>query len=130
MRPTAKGYFSGCGGMEIGMMQAGVDIIQSLDIDKDSVDCMKSNPGYFGHNILHKDIKDITVNEQPKTDIIIGTYPCTKYSAIAASPAPSTEKKKISPSHRDPWFDSRKLPRNHNDSSSKAVFRIPWCTKQ
>jgi len=22
--PTAKGYFSGCGGMELGMMQAGI----------------------------------------------------------------------------------------------------------
>lgn len=83
MRPTAKGYFSGCGGMEVGMMQAGVDVIQSLDIDKDSVECMNSNPKYFSHNILHEDIKNITVTEQPKTDIIIGTYPCTKYSAIA-----------------------------------------------
>ena len=26
-RPTAKGYFSGCGGMEVGIMQAGVNMI-------------------------------------------------------------------------------------------------------
>lgn len=32
-RPTAKGYFSGCGGMEIGIMQAGINVIQSLDLD-------------------------------------------------------------------------------------------------
>jgi len=83
MRPTAKGYFSGCGGMEIGMMKAGVNIIQSLDIDNASVDCMKANGHYFGHTILKQDIEQITVLEQPQTDIIIGTYPCTKYSAIA-----------------------------------------------
>ncbi|UXO94098.1 DNA (cytosine-5-)-methyltransferase [Pseudanabaena phage Pan5] len=83
MRPTAKGYFSGAGGMEIGMMDAGVDFIQSLDLDKDATDCMEMNPEYFGHQVLRKDIKDITVLEQPKTDIIVGTYPCTKYSTIA-----------------------------------------------
>lgn len=82
-KPTAKGYFSGCGGMELGMMQAGVKVIQSLDIDSDSIECMNDNSHYFNHSILHKDIKDITVCEQSKTEIIIGTYPCTKYSAIA-----------------------------------------------
>lgn len=81
--PTAKGYFSGCGGMELGMILAGINVIQSLDLDKDATDCMKANSHYFSHNILTGDIKDLTVLDQPKTDIIIGTYPCTKYSAIA-----------------------------------------------
>ncbi len=81
--PTAKGYFSGCGGMELGIMQAGVKIIQSLDIDPEATNCMKLNSHYFSHNVLNADIKDKTVLEQPKTDIIVGTYPCTKYSPIA-----------------------------------------------
>jgi DNA (cytosine-5)-methyltransferase 1 len=81
--PTAKGYFSGCGGMEIGIMQAGVNIIQSLDLDPEATHCMKMNTHYFSHAVLTADIKDKTVLEQPKTDIIIGTYPCTKYSPIA-----------------------------------------------
>ena len=82
-QPTAKGYFSGCGGMEIGIMQAGINVIQSLDLDKEATDCMKRNNSYFSHSILNVDIKDKTVLEQPHTDIIVGTYPCTKYSAIA-----------------------------------------------
>lgn len=82
-KPTAKGYFSGCGGMEIGLMQAGVKIIQSLDLDVEATDCMKMNPHYFSHAILTADIKDKIVLEQPPTDIIVGTYPCTKYSPIA-----------------------------------------------
>lgn len=81
--PTAKGYFSGCGGMEIGMMQAGVNVIQSLDLDIDAINCMRLNDHYFSHSILTADIKNITVLEQSATDIIIGTYPCTKYSPIA-----------------------------------------------
>jgi DNA (cytosine-5)-methyltransferase 1 len=82
-RPTAKGYFSGCGGMEIGLMQARVNVIQSLDLDAEATGCMKMNSHYFSHDVLTVDIKDKTVLEQPKTDIIVGTYPCTKYSAIA-----------------------------------------------
>ena len=81
--PTAKGYFSGCGGMEIGIMQAGVNVVQSLDLDLEATNCMKINNHYFSHTVLTADIKDKTVLEQPATDIIVGTYPCTKYSAIA-----------------------------------------------
>lgn len=81
--PTAKGYFSGCGGMEIGIMQAGINVVQSLDLDFEATDCMKVNNHYFLHSVLTVDIRDITVLEQPATDIIVGTYPCTKYSPIA-----------------------------------------------
>ena len=69
--------------MEIGIMQAGIKIIQSLDLDTDATHCMKINSHYFSHSVLTIDIKDITVLEQPATDIIVGTYPCTKYSPIA-----------------------------------------------
>jgi DNA (cytosine-5)-methyltransferase 1 len=33
-KPTAKGHFSGHGGVEIGIMQAGINVIQSLDLDQ------------------------------------------------------------------------------------------------
>ncbi len=82
-KPTAKGYFSGCGGMELGIMQAGINMLQSLDLDKEATNCMKANNHYFSHTVLTSDIKDKTVLDQPETDIIIGTYPCTKYSPIA-----------------------------------------------
>jgi len=82
-KPTAKGYFSGCGGMEIGIMQAGVNMIQSLDLDPNATECMQMNNKYFSHSVVNADIKNKTVLEQPNSEIIIGTYPCTKYSAIA-----------------------------------------------
>ncbi|MGB4776330.1 MAG: DNA cytosine methyltransferase [Daejeonella sp.] len=82
-KPTTKGYFSGCGGMELGLLQSGINLIQSLDLDKEATNCMKNNNHYFTHSILNIDIKDKMVLEQPKTDIIVGTYPCTKYSSIA-----------------------------------------------
>ncbi len=82
-RPTAKGYFTGCGGMEIGIMQAGINVIQSLEIDSVAVKCMQLNPSYFGHQILQQDITKTTVLDQIGTDIQIFTWPCTKYSPIA-----------------------------------------------
>ncbi len=51
-KPTVKGYFSGCGGMEMGLMQAGVNVIQSLDLDPEATACMKINALYFSHSIL------------------------------------------------------------------------------
>lgn len=83
MIPTANGYFSGAGGMEIGMMQAGVEFTQSLDFDKDAIHAMQSNPKYFRHSIVFADITQKTVLDQPDANIHVFTYPCTKYSPIA-----------------------------------------------
>ncbi len=64
-------------------MQAGITVIQSLDLDPEATQCLITNSHYFSHSILTADIKDKLVLTQPKTDIIVGTYPCAKYSAIA-----------------------------------------------
>lgn len=80
--PTAEGYFSGAGGMELGFIQAGVKVVQSLDIDGSAVECMNDNKQYFGHTVIKQNIEDKMVGN-PNADIIIGTYPCTKYSSIA-----------------------------------------------
>lgn len=69
--------------MEIGIMQAGVKIIQSLDVDPVATECMKQNPKYFSHPVLTEDISRKIVLDQEKADIMVFTYPCTKYSPIA-----------------------------------------------
>ncbi len=78
--PTAKSYFSGAGLMDLGMSMAGIDIIQSLELDKQAVKTLEAN---FNHRIVHDDIMVRTVLDQPKSDVILLTFPCTKYSAIA-----------------------------------------------
>jgi DNA (cytosine-5)-methyltransferase 1 len=79
-RPQAKSYFSGAGLMDLGLTQAGVNIIQSLEIDPVCIQTLRNN---FNHQVVETDIRGVTVLNQPKSDIIVGTYPCTKYSAIA-----------------------------------------------
>ena len=66
--------------MDLGLLNAGIDIIQSLEIDLTCVETLKRN---FSHKIIHTDIKDQKVLDQPKSDIIVGTYPCKRYSTIA-----------------------------------------------
>lgn len=77
---TAKSYFSGAGGMDLGLIEAGINIIQSYEIDSTCVETLKNN---FKHEILQKDITKITVLEQPEADIYVGTFPCTRYSTAA-----------------------------------------------
>lgn len=77
---TAKSYFSGAGGMDYGLMEAGISILQSYELDKTCCQTLRLN---FDHEIIETDITGITVLDQPKTDVIVGTFPCTKYSTIA-----------------------------------------------
>jgi DNA (cytosine-5)-methyltransferase 1 len=78
--PTAKSYFSGAGGLDCGVSMSGIKVIQSLEIDPVFSTTLKLN---FDHEVLTTDITNMEVLKQPKSDIILGTYPCKKYSTIA-----------------------------------------------
>lgn len=82
-KPTASSYFSGAGLMDIGLMQAGVKVISSVDLDKRATAAMKLNPHYFSHTVLNADIKELLVKDQADADAMVFTWPCKKYSAIA-----------------------------------------------
>lgn len=66
--------------MDLGMIQAGVDIVESFEIDSKAVKTLEMN---FDHKISQCDISKITVLDQQDADVYIGTFPCTKYSNIA-----------------------------------------------
>lgn len=77
---TAKSYFSGAGGMDLGLSLAGIELIESYEIDSKCCNTLRRN---FKHAIKEVDITKIKVLDQPEADVLIGTYPCTKYSQIA-----------------------------------------------
>jgi len=83
MIPTAKGYFSGAGLFEIGIMNEGIEFIQSNDIDPDAIEFMDNNKHYFSHSVVDTSIEDLIVKDQPNADISVFTYPCKRYSTIA-----------------------------------------------
>lgn len=77
---TAKSYFSGAGGMDLGMQEAGITILESFEIDKKCCNTLKRN---FSHRINQVDITKITVLDQQDADVYVGTFPCTRYSTAA-----------------------------------------------
>jgi DNA (cytosine-5)-methyltransferase 1 len=78
--PTVKSYFSGAGGLDCGLVQAGVKVIQSYEMEKNCCNTLRAN---FNHEVIEGDITQSLVIPQPDSDIMAFTYPCTKYSAIA-----------------------------------------------
>lgn len=80
MRPTVKSYFSGAGGLDLGLIEGGCDVIQSLEYDTACCETLRKN---VSHNVVSMDIRGVTVLDQMASDVIAVTFPCTKYSTIA-----------------------------------------------
>lgn len=78
--PTFNGYFSGAGGMDYGLCEAGMTAVQSLEIDSVFSETLRKN---FRHSVVTQDIRKVEVLKQPHSDVMVGTFPCTKYSTIA-----------------------------------------------
>ena len=69
--------FSGAGGLDLGLIQAGHKIIWANDIDKDAVETYKEN---IGDHIICDDIKNINIEELPDADVVVGGFPCQGFS--------------------------------------------------
>ena len=69
--------FSGAGGLDLGLVQAGNEIIWANDIDKNAVETYKHN---IGDHIVLDDIKNIDVNDIPDADVVVGGFPCQGFS--------------------------------------------------
>lgn len=69
--------FSGAGGLDCGLIQAGHKILWANDIDKDAVATYKEN---IGNHIVCADIKDISTNDIPNADVVVGGFPCQGFS--------------------------------------------------
>lgn len=71
--------FSGAGGMDLGFIQAGAEIIWANDFDLDATITYKNN---IGDHIVHGDITKIRYEDIPGEDIdvVIGGFPCQGFS--------------------------------------------------
>ena len=73
---TAVSLFSGCGGFDWGVQQAGIDIIWANDIDPHAAFAYQSI--FPDVNFSEDDIANI--KDFPRADVLIGCYPCTGFS--------------------------------------------------
>ena len=77
---NVNSYFSGAGLMDIGLMEAGINISQAFELDKNACKTYQYN---LGDHIKRCDLAEELVLEQDSCDAMVFTYPCTKYSTIA-----------------------------------------------
>lgn len=70
--------FSGAGGMDLGFIKAGFEVIWANDFFKEATDTYKLN---IGDHIVCGDITQIDSNDIPNNpDIVIGGFPCQGFS--------------------------------------------------
>ena len=70
--------FSGAGGMDLGFINSGFDIVWANDFFKEAVESYKNN---IGDHIILGDITKIPSNKMPDdVDLVIGGFPCQGFS--------------------------------------------------
>ena len=74
---TILSLFSGAGGLDLGLIQAGNQVIWANDIDASAVETYKHN---IGDHIILGDIKEIDVSTLPSADAVVGGFPCQGFS--------------------------------------------------
>jgi DNA (cytosine-5)-methyltransferase 1 len=69
--------FSGAGGLDLGLIQAGHQIVWANDIDTDAVATYRKN---IGEHIVEGPIEDIPSVDIPNCDVVVGGFPCQGFS--------------------------------------------------
>jgi DNA (cytosine-5)-methyltransferase 1 len=74
--------FSGCGGMDLGFIKAGMKVVWANDLYQDAAETYKKN---IGDHIVVKSIADIPSEDIPECDGVIGGFPCQGFSLANTS---------------------------------------------
>ena len=69
--------FSGAGGLDLGFIKAGHQILWANDLYRDAVETYRKN---IGNHIVCEDITKISTTDIPDCDIVIGGFPCQGFS--------------------------------------------------
>ncbi len=86
--PTAIDLFSGCGGLTLGLKQAGFDVIGAVEIDPLAVETYRLNHPEV--HVWEEDIRALSIDEVKKTlnikigelDLLAGCPPCQGFSSV------------------------------------------------
>lgn len=84
--------FSGAGGLDLGFINAGHEIIWANDNFLDAVKTYRKN---IGDHIVFKDISQILSSEIPDHDLLIGGFPCQGFSVANTKRGENDERNKL-----------------------------------
>lgn len=84
--------FSGAGGLDLGLIKAGHEIVWANDFDADSCETYKLN---IGDHIVFNDIANIKLEEIPECDVVVGGFPCQGFSLANMLRASDDERNKL-----------------------------------
>lgn len=77
--PRFLSLFSGLGGLDLGFIQEGFELVQAYDIDTAAV---ASHREFFGHDAERLDLATHPAVELPDADVIVGGPPCQSFSLV------------------------------------------------
>ena len=72
--------FSGIGGIDLGFMQAGFEIVWANEFDRDAARTYRHNFG--NEHLLEKDIRKVDVATIPDFDVLVAGFPCQPFSIL------------------------------------------------
>ena len=91
-RMKVVSLFSGAGGLDLGLIQAGHKVIWANDNDKDTVVTYSKNIGEY---IILKDIEKILSEDIPTGDVVVGGFPCQGFSLANLSRTKEDRRNKL-----------------------------------
>ena len=71
--------FSGIGGIDLGFIQAGFDIVWANEYDRDAAITYRAN--FSGDYLVEKDIKAVDAADIPDFDVLVAGFPCQPFSS-------------------------------------------------
>ncbi len=89
VKPRLLSLFSGCGGMDLGFVQAGYNVVWANDFNEWAGATYLRN---FGPHMHIGSITDVNFDDLPEADIITGGFPCQDFSMISKRGGITTER--------------------------------------
>lgn len=77
--PTVTSLFSGVGGLDLGFVWEGFDVLWASDLNDDAVKSYSLN---FDRPAIKVDISSLAASDLPNSDVIIGGPPCQSFSLV------------------------------------------------
>jgi DNA (cytosine-5)-methyltransferase 1 len=127
-KPKVISLFAGAGGMDLGFIRAGFEIVWANDNFPDAVDTYRKN---IGHEIICEDIEKIDLSQIPDADIVIGGFPCQGFSVANMNRREADERNilykyfvKIVELKRPKFFVAENVKGLLNIAGGKVIERI------